>query len=67
MKEEIQEDLITDYGLGKRKRQDVNYKEDLSEAQWLKIVDAGGDPAAEIAKRKKIRLENPDAVFSGDE
>ena len=37
--EELQE-----YGLGKRKRNEVNYKEELSEAQWLKIVEAGGDP-----------------------
>lgn len=55
--EELQE-----YGLGKRKRNEVNYKEELSEAQWLKIVEAGGDPQKEIEKRRKCRQEglNPD-------
>ena len=55
--EELQE-----YGLGKRKRNEVNYKEELSEAQWLKIVEAGGDPQKEIEKRRKRRQEglNPD-------
>ena len=36
------ENEMADYGLGKRKRADVTYKEQLSENQWLKIIDAGG-------------------------
>ena len=48
--EELQE-----LGLGKRKRNEVNYKDELSEAQWLKIVEAGGDPQKEIDKRRKRR------------
>ena len=53
---------MQEYGLGKRKRNEVNYKEELSEAQWLKIVEAGGDPQKEIEKRRKRRQEglNPD-------
>lgn len=44
---------MADYGLGKRKRAEVTYKEQLSENQWLKIIEAGGDPQQEIEKRRK--------------
>ncbi len=37
-------ETLDEYGLGKRKRADVTYKEQLSENQWLKIIEAGGDP-----------------------
>ena len=66
VKEDPIEEDPTLYGLGKRKRGDVNYKDELSEAQFLKIVDAGDDPAAEQEKRRKMRLENPDIVFEED-
>lgn len=36
---------LGEYGLGKRKRADVTYKEQLSENQWLKMIEAGKDPA----------------------
>lgn len=32
------------YGLGKRKRAEVNYREEMSESQWLQIIEDGGDP-----------------------
>jgi len=37
-------ETLDEYGLGKRKRVEVQYKEQLSENQWLKIIEAGGDP-----------------------
>lgn len=46
-------ETLDEYGLGKRKRADVTYKEQLSENQWLKIIEAGGDPQQEIEKRRK--------------
>jgi len=36
--------LLEEYGLGKRKRGEVNYKEELSENQWIKLIEAGKDP-----------------------
>ncbi len=45
--------MLEEYGLGKRKREQVNYKEVLSEAQWLKMIEAGLDPQQEIENRKK--------------
>lgn len=51
---------MEEYGLGKRKRNEVNYKEELSEAQWLKIVEAGGDPQKEVEKRRKRKNEGPE-------
>ena len=46
-------ETLDEYGLGKRKRVEVQYKEQLSENQWLKIIEAGGDPQQEIEKRRK--------------
>jgi len=40
----------------KRKRKDVNYRDELSDNRFLQIVDVGGDPEAErerIRKRRK--------------
>ena len=51
------ENPMQEYGLGKRKRNEVNYKDELSEAQWLKIVEAGGDPQKEMEKRRKRKDE----------
>ena len=51
---------MADYGLGKRKRADVTYKEQLSEQQWLKYIEAGRDPQQELAKRKQAGI-NDDA------
>lgn len=52
---------LQEYGLGKRKRNEVNYKEEFSEAQWLKIVEAGGDPQKEAEKKRKRRDEEQQA------
>jgi hypothetical protein len=57
--QEIDEEkvLIQDYGTGKRKRNEVNYTEVLSETRWLQIVEKGEDPEKEIQrviKRRKL-------------
>ena len=52
--EEIEEDPLT-ASLGKRKRNEVNYREQLSDTQWSKMVDAGVNPDDEIEKRRKKR------------
>ena len=41
--------------LGKRTRKEVNYKEQLSETQWAKMIDAGINPDEEVEKRNKRR------------
>ena len=43
--------------MGKRQRKQVNYNDDISEGQWLKIIESGGDPNQEIEKIKKKRME----------
>ena len=50
--QELPQNLLEEYGLGKRKRGEVNYKEELSENQWLKLIEAGKDPQAEIERRR---------------
>ncbi len=42
-------------GAGKRHRKTVNYNEEFSEGQWLKIIEQGGDPQAEAEKIRKRR------------
>ena len=39
--------------LGKRKRAEVNYKEQYSDTQWLKMVEAGTNPEDEFEKKRK--------------
>ena len=58
---------LDEYGLGKRKRAEVTYKEQLSENQWLKIIEAGGDPQQEIDKRRKTGAGPNQDKLSGNE
>ena len=58
---------MEEYGLGKRKRAEVTYKEQLSENQWLKIIEAGGDPQQEIKKRRKTGAGPNQDKLSGNE
>jgi hypothetical protein len=46
---------IEELGAGKRQRKTVNYNEEFSEGQWLKIIEQGGDPQAEADKIRKRR------------
>lgn len=55
IEEEVKEDPTTTV-LGKRTRKEVNYKEQLSETQWAKMIDAGINPDEEMEKRNKRRL-----------
>ena len=52
--EEVKEDPTTTV-LGKRTRKEVNYKEQISETQWAKMIDAGINPDEELEKRNKRR------------
>ena len=52
--EEVKEDSAT-VVLGKRARKEVNYKEQMSEMQWAKMIDAGINPDEEMDKRSKRR------------
>ena len=47
--------LIQEFGAGKRQRKTVNYNDEFSEGQWLKIIEQGGDPQAEAEKIRKRR------------
>jgi hypothetical protein len=49
--------LIEEFGAGKRQRKAVNYNEEFSEGQWLKIIEQGGDPQAEAEKIRNKRKE----------
>ena len=53
--------LQQELGLGKRKRNQVNYNDEISEGQWLKIIDQGGDPNEEVEKIRKRRQEAAEA------
>lgn len=46
---------VEELGAGKRQRKTVNYNEEFSEGQWLKIIEQGGDPQAEAEKIRKRR------------
>ena len=37
--------VIQEFGQGKRQRKQVNYNDEFSEGQWLKIIEQGGDPS----------------------
>ncbi len=43
-KPEDPDKFIQEFGAGKRQRKQVNYNEEFSEAQFLKIIEQGGDP-----------------------
>lgn len=47
---------LGEFGLGKRKRAEVTYKESLSENAWTKLIEAGLDPQQEVEKRRKQGL-----------
>jgi hypothetical protein len=38
-------------------RKQVNYNDEISEGQWLKIIEAGGDPNSELAKMRKRKAD----------
>ena len=59
-KPEDPDKFITDFGAGKRQRKQVNYNEEFSEAQFLKIIEQGGDPAQEAEKLRKRRADGGD-------
>ncbi len=44
-KPEDPDKLVLEFGAGKRQRKQINYNEEFSEAQFLKIIEQGGDPA----------------------
>jgi len=46
-----------EYGMGKRQRKQVNYNDEISENQWLKIIEQGGDVNQEIEKKRKRKRE----------
>lgn len=59
---------VAEFGLGKRKRNEVTYKDQLSENEFLKIIEAGGDPQQEIEKRKRRKIDDvPEQIMECDE
>lgn len=64
-KPEDPDKLVIDFGSGKRQRKQINYNEEFSEAQFLKIIEQGGDPAQEAEKLRKRRQDGADG-FDGD-
>jgi len=55
----VLEENTEEYGIGKRKRKQVNYAEDWTERQWDRIFEEGPDAIHEIEKmrqRKKKRI-----------
>ena len=49
--------LAQEFGMGKRQRKQVNYNDDISEGQWLKIIESGADINEEVEKIKKRRAQ----------
>lgn len=66
---DIDEDalLAAEYGLGKRKRGEVNYRDEMSDNKWLQIVDAGGDPEVENERIRKRRKDGLPSEASDDD
>ena len=56
--------LAQDFGMGKRQRKQVNYNDDISEGQWLKIIEQGGDISQEVEKIKKKKMEAKEKVIT---
>ena len=65
IEEEVKEDPTTTV-LGKRTRKEVNYKEQISETQWAKMIDAGINPEEELEKRNKRRQARQQAKESDE-
>jgi hypothetical protein len=57
--------LIQEFGAGKRQRKTVNYNEEFSEGQWLKIIEQGIDPQAEAEKIRNRRREMGESAVDG--
>ena len=43
--------------MGKRQRKQVNYNDEISEGQWLKIIESGADINQEVEKIRKRRMD----------
>ena len=56
MRPQEQEVAAQDCGFGKRSRKKVNYNDELTETQWAKIIDQGGDLNEEIERAREKRL-----------
>jgi hypothetical protein len=54
-KPEDPDKFIQEFGAGKRDRKKVNYNEEFSEGQWLKIIEQGADPQEEAEKIRRRR------------
>ena len=63
VEEDVKEDPLAD--LGKRKRTEINYAGEVSDTQWLRMVDEGKNPDEEIERRRKKRQEQLDAEGNG--
>jgi hypothetical protein len=50
--------LVQEFGHGKRQRKQVNYNDDLSEAQFLKTIEIGGDLNEEAERQRRRRQDN---------
>lgn len=59
-KPEDPDKLVLEFGAGKRQRKQINYSEEISEAQFLKIIEQGGDPAEEAEKLRKRKMDGGD-------
>lgn len=66
--ENMDSNLGFDQDLGKRRRREVVYTDILSETQWMKAVEGGGDVTeiakSQLEKRSKKKQQLPDAVES---
>ena len=51
-----QDVAMEECGVGKRSRKTVNYNDELTETQWAKIIDQGGDLNEEIERAREKRL-----------
>ena len=56
-KKEDPNKLIEEFGMGKRQRKQVNYNDEFSEGQWLKIIEQGGDPSVEADRIRRKRAK----------
>ena len=52
--------IVEEFGMGKRQRKQVNYNDEISEGQWLKIIENGGDINQEVERIRKKKLDLKD-------
>mmetsp|Transcript_27928 Transcript_27928/g.26967 ORF Transcript_27928/g.26967 Transcript_27928/m.26967 type:complete len:273 (+) Transcript_27928:2794-3612(+) len=64
-KPENPDKLALEYGLGKRQRKQVNYNDEMSDRQWLSMIESGVEEGDKKKKKKQASKEDSDTMSKG--